>query len=230
LTSDGKDDTIYKICVFAKVFMAQIFFSALAVGFSGAMMPGPLLTYTIKQSLSSGPKAGVMITLGHALLEIALIILIFLGLDLVLKSDAAQITVGIAGGLVLAYMGLNMIVQSVKNNVAVNVDEKPEASRGMMLSSAVICATNPGFLLWWAVVGLGFLMQASITLGYIGVIIYFIGHFCADFIWYGFVSLVVGKTRRFIKQTPYRVIIAILGALLVFFAANFVWAAADKLL
>lgn len=202
----------------------------MAVGFSGALMPGPLLTYTIKQSLSSGPRAGFIITLGHALLEIVLIILVFLGLNLVLKSDAAQVTIGIIGGLVLVYMGADMIVQSIKNNVSVNTDGQTGKERGMMLSSIVICATNPGFLLWWAVIGLGFIMQSYNTLGFLGVVIYFIGHICADFIWYGFLSFVVGKTRRFIKQTPYRVIIAVLGALLVFFGGNFVWGAIDKLI
>jgi threonine/homoserine/homoserine lactone efflux protein len=210
--------------------MVQIFFSALAVGFSGAMMPGPLLTYTIKQSLSRGPRAGFIITLGHALLEIALIILIFLGLNLVLQSDAAQITVGIIGGLVLVCMGADMIVQSAKNNVSVSVDGKKGGSRGMLLSSVLICATNPGFLLWWAVIGLGFVLQSYNTLGFLGVVVYFIGHICADFIWYGCLSFIVGKTRRFIKQTPYRVIIAVLGALLVFFGGNFVWGAAARLL
>jgi threonine/homoserine/homoserine lactone efflux protein len=209
--------------------MVELFFSALAVGFSGAMMPGPMLTYTIKQSLSCGPRAGFLITLGHALLEIALIILIFLGLNLILQSEAAQITVGLLGGLLLAYMGIGMIVQSAKNNVSVDMDQKQGKARSMLLSGIIICVTNPGFLLWWAVIGLGFVMQSYNTLGLAGVIVYFTGHVCADFIWYGFVSIVVGTTRRFIKQTPYRIIIAVLGALLVFFGASFVWGAADRL-
>jgi threonine/homoserine/homoserine lactone efflux protein len=171
-----------------------------------------------------------MITLGHAVLEAMLLILVFLGLNLVLQSDAAQITIGIIGGLVLVYMGVEMIVQSVKNHVSVDMDGQAGRERGMMLSSAVICATNPGFLLWWAVIGLGFVMQSYAALGVLGVIVYFIGHICADFIWYGFLSFIVGKTRRFIKQTPYRVIIAVLGALLVFFGGNFVWGAIDKLI
>ena len=52
--------------------MAMIFLSAMAVAFSGAVMPGPLLTYTIRQALSRGPKSGFVIIIGHALLEAAL--------------------------------------------------------------------------------------------------------------------------------------------------------------
>ena len=59
--------------------MLLIFLTAMVIGFSGAMMPGSLLTYTIRQSLSVGPSAGFLITAGHAFLEIILIFLIFLG-------------------------------------------------------------------------------------------------------------------------------------------------------
>ena len=69
--------------------MATLFFTALGIAFSGAIMPGPVLAYTIRQSLTSGPKAGFLIMLGHAILEMALIFLIFLGFDVLLQSDAA---------------------------------------------------------------------------------------------------------------------------------------------
>ncbi len=208
--------------------MTEVFFSAVIVGFSGAMMPGTLLTYTIKQSLSHGPRSGFIITLGHVLLEVLLLILIFLGLGIVLESKAAQIAIGLLGGLFLIYMGIDMIVQSVKNKVAVKSDGKP-GGRSMLLSGALISAANPHFLLWWAVIGLGFVMQSYNTLGYTGVIIYFAGHMLADFIWFGAISVFIGKTGRFIKPAPYRVVIAVLGALIVFFGGSFVYGAISNL-
>lgn len=205
--------------------MFLIFVSALAVGFSGAMMPGSLLTYTIRQALTAGPKAGFIITLGHALLELALIILIFLGFNMVLKSEAAQFAIGMLGGALLMYMGVDMIAKAAKNKVSVKADEKGSSSKGMFLSGIVISAANPYFLLWWAVVGLGFVMQSYQEMGYIGVGIFYIGHILADFIWYGAISIIIGKTRKFIKEKPYRVIIVILGAALVFFGCRFVYGA-----
>lgn len=209
--------------------MAEIFLTALTVGFSGAMMPGPLLTYTIKQSLSRGPASGFIITLGHALLELVLLILIFLGLNIILQSEAAQITIGISGGLMLVYMGADMIVRAVKNKLSAGADGR-SGSRGMMLSGAVISAANPYFLLWWAVIGLNLVLRSYNEFGFIGVAVFFAGHMSSDFIWYGAVSVIVGTTRKFIKQTPYRVIIAALGALLVFFGGNFVYGAITNLI
>lgn len=205
--------------------MILTFLSALGVGFSGAIMPGSLLTYTIRKSLSSGPIAGFIITAGHAVLELFLIILIFLGFDTVLQSAAAQLLISILGGALLLYMGMDMLLGAMKNSVKVRIDGNDPKSGGMFLSGIIISASNPYFLLWWAVIGLGFLLQSYSSFGLMGVVIYYIGHICADFIWYGFVSGVVGTTRKFMKEKLYRIIIGILGCLLIYFGGRFIYLA-----
>jgi threonine/homoserine/homoserine lactone efflux protein len=209
--------------------MVALFLSALVVGLSGAMMPGPVLTYTLQKSLSTGPRAGFIIILGHAILEFALVVVIFFGFDLVLKSEAAQIAIGLVGGVLLAYMGVGMIRDSLKNRLTVQAGADSSGSRGMLLSGIALSATNPYFLLWWAIIGLGFIMQSYDSLGYTGVVIYYFGHISADFLWYGTISVVVGVTRKFIKEKPYRIVIAVLGCLLIFFGVKFVWGAVDNL-
>lgn len=202
--------------------MLLLFISAFVVGLSGAMMPGSLLTYTIRKALSEGPRAGFLIVAGHALLELALVIVIFLGFDMVLQSKAAQVGIGLVGGALLAYMGIDMIRSSAKNRLSVQMDADRTGSGSMIVYGIVLSATNPYFLLWWAIVGLGFIMQSYQTLGVIGAGIYYLGHITADFGWYGLISIVVGKTRKFIKEKPYRVIIVILGVMLVFFGIKFI--------
>lgn len=202
--------------------MFVLFISAFVVGLSGAMMPGSLLTYTIRKALSEGPRAGFIIVAGHALLELALVIVIFLGFDMVLQSKAAQVGIGLVGGALLAYMGLDMIRSSAKNRLTVQMDSDRTGSGSMVVYGIVLSATNPYFLLWWAIVGLGFIMQSYQTLGYMGAGIYYLGHIAADFGWYGLISIVVGKTRKFIKEKPYRVIIIALGAMLIFFGIKFI--------
>jgi len=193
------------------------------------MMPGSLLTYTIRQSLSVGPKDGFIVTIGHAILEFFLIILIFLGFDRVLQADMAQVVISLVGGAFLCYMGFDMFRGAVRNTVKVQVDGGNAQTRSMMWSGLAISAANPYFLLWWAIIGLGFIMQAYTAFGLVGVALYFVGHITADFIWYGFVSTVVGTTKRFISEKPYRVIIAALGCLLVYFGGNFLVGAVTKL-
>lgn len=205
--------------------MLVLFISAFVVGLSGAMMPGSLLTYTIRKALSEGPRAGFIIVAGHAILELALVIVIFLGFDIVLQSKAAQVGIGLVGGALLAYMGYDMIRSSAKNKISIRMDSDREGSGSMIVYGAVLSATNPYFLLWWAIVGLGFIMQSYNSLGYMGAGIYYLGHIAADFGWYGLISIVVGKTRKFIKEKPYRIIIIILGAMLIFFGIKFIFGA-----
>jgi Putative threonine efflux protein len=205
--------------------MAILFLSALTVGFSGAMMPGSLLTYTIQQSLKTGVRAGILITVGHAILEAGLILLIFLGLGTVLQTNLAQIIVGLAGGALLAVMGAQMILGAIRNTIKIQTGNGRVKAKTVRLiaSGALISVTNPYFLLWWMVVGLGFIMQSYNTLGTAGVAVYYFGHISADFIWYASISAVIGRTRKFIKETPYRVIIAALGGLLIYFGINFIF-------
>lgn len=209
--------------------MLEIFLSALSVGFSGAMMPGSLLTYTIRKSMSHGPKAGFIIAAGHAVLELVLISLIFLGFGTVLKSDAALIAIGIIGGLMLICIGLNMVFSSIQGKVSISLDKGSTGNNSMLVSGFVISIANPYFIFWWTVVGLGFIMHSYNTLGFTGVIVYYIGHIMADFIWYGLVSILVGTSRKFLDHKLYRILIAILGALLVFFGGRFVYDAIIKM-
>jgi threonine/homoserine/homoserine lactone efflux protein len=185
------------------------------------MMPGPLLTYTIRQSLNNNPYSGFVVIAGHALLELLLILMIFLGFDIILQSAAIQVLIGIIGGLLLIYMGADMIISAHKNKVDMQPGPATGRNRGWFFSGFLISAANPYFILWWAVVGLGFLVQAYKLFGVAGVTAFFIGHILADFIWYGAISMIIGKTGRFIRAGHYRVIVAALGAVLVFFGGSF---------
>ncbi len=203
--------------------MISTFLSAMGVGFSGAMMPGSLLTCTIRQSLAIGMRAGFVLVAGHLALEAVLIGLIFLGFDVILQSAAAQIAIGLAGGALLLYMGIDMAVGAVRGCVKVAVEGATDRpARGLFLSGLALSASNPYFLLWWAIIGLGFLLDAYKVHGVPGVGVYFAGHAAADVLWYGFISLLVGSTRRFLAERPYRAVLTILGLLLVFFGARFV--------
>lgn len=209
--------------------MTTLFLTALGIAFSGAIMPGPVLTYTIRQSLVSGPKAGFLIMTGHAILEMALISLIFLGFDALLQSEAAQIAIGMVGGLMLVYLGYDMISGAIRNKVRIKVEREGGGSKGMILSGFLVSASNPYFLLWWAIIGLGFLLGAYRSFGVAGVAVFYLGHILADFLWYGLISTVIGKTRRFIKEGVYRGIVIGLGCLLVYFGGNFVYLAVRAL-
>ena len=98
-------------------------------------MPGSLLTYTLDQSLKSGMKAGFMVSLGHIFLELLLVILIFLGFGQYLNTILAQILIGLCGGIILVFMGSQMIRDSWSGKVTTALSTTAPAKNSIMLAA-----------------------------------------------------------------------------------------------
>ncbi len=94
--------------------LPTLFLTSFVIALSGAMMPGPLLTVTIANSAQKGFWEGPTLVVGHGILELILVILILLGLSPVLKSTTFILIVSIVGGLMLVYMGIDMIKSAKK--------------------------------------------------------------------------------------------------------------------
>src|SRR5665647_214152 len=159
----------------------QVFLQSMLIGYSGAIMPGSLLTYTLDKSIKSGTKAGLMISIGHALLELVLVILIFLGIGKYLGTPLTQLIVGILGGIVLIFFGVSMVKDIYLGKVSIDLKNEPDGKYGnILIGGGLISASNPYFMVWWAAVGLGLIMNAYNTFGLIGVILFYFGHIMSD--------------------------------------------------
>lgn len=203
-----------------------IFFSSLLLGYTGAMMPGPLLTYDIERSLHRGWKKGLLVPLGHILFEMVLVVLIVLGMGAFLRLPWPQIVILFAGGIMLLFFGADMIRGAIKGNLKLSIQDGAPPKRGenfeIIVKSGLISVMNPYFLIWWASIGLGSFLLANSTLGIWGVILFYAGHALADMSWYFAVSLLCDKIGKWIKGKAYRIIIACLGTALVGFAIWFI--------
>lgn len=203
--------------------MVSVFLQSLLIGYSGAMMPGSLLTYTIEKSIKSGAKSGPLISAGHSLLELVIVILIFAGAGRLLGTETAQTVIGIAGGLVLNFMGVSMVRDAVLDRITINVGEQSRHGKGgMVAAGAVISASNPYFLFWWAVIGLGLILSAYKAFGIPGIVLFYLGHILADISWYSFISFVISRTRSFISIKIYKFVIISLGLCLCGFGISFI--------
>ncbi len=203
--------------------MLHVFLQSLLLGYSGAIMPGSLLTFTIDRSLKYGARGAMLVPLGHVLAELALVVAIFFGFGKYLGSTAAQIAIGLFGGALLIYMGGTMIKGSLQGTLtlAVSEGEVHRAGGSLLISGALLSVSNPYFIIWWAVVGLGLIMNAYKLLGIGGIVLFYLGHAAADLTWYGFVAALVSRTRSLFSPKVYRILVIILGALLVAFGGGF---------
>ncbi|MGE5551414.1 MAG: LysE family transporter [Bacteroidota bacterium] len=200
---------------------AQLFVTALIVGFSGAMMPGPLLTLNIEESMRRGALTGPMLVFGHALLELTLIVAILFGFGRILGLGAVKGAIGLAGGVVLLWMACGML-REAKGSLSLDGQERTER-RGMppVMAGAVISFANPYWSVWWATVGLTYLTRAR-ELAFYGVGLFFMGHILADLTWYSAVSFAVARGRKLFSDRVYRGIIFVCGLFLIYVGLWFI--------
>ena len=185
-------------------------------------MPGPLLAYTINASARYGFWAGPLIVLGHAVLELALIAAVVLGLDQFIQGDTFTSIVGLVGGIVLIVMGLATARQGWHRvPVPLETSTSPIQNRRIVISGIVISMSNPYWFIWWATIGITWLLW-SLELGTIGVASFFTGHILADLTWYALVSFIIATGRKAINNTVYSWLLMVCGIALVGLGAYFV--------
>jgi threonine/homoserine/homoserine lactone efflux protein len=212
--------------------------SAFVLGFSGAMMPGPLLTVTISESARRGFIAGPLIMIGHAILELALVLALAGGLSFFLTRSGVAQAIAVFGGVFLVYMGWGMYRDARTGRVSLPVKqgavdgdaaardkvvgaaettaETVPVSRGLhpVAAGILVSLANPYWSLWWATIGLG-CITLSLQSGYAGMASFFTGHILADFTWYSLVAAAIAGGRRFLNDRIYRGILVACGVFLV---------------
>jgi len=204
------------------VNLPLLFGSAFVVALSGALMPGPLLTVTVAHSPRFGWTFGPLAILGHAILELGLISLIFLGAGPLLESAWVQSAFGLVGGVILLWMSWSMVLMARSGSESGSLDgEVPGGNRAVWLG-ILTSLSNPYWTLWWATVGLAFLTTAARS-GPLGITAFFLGHISGDLAWYTLVSVGVSRGRRFVGTPFYAGVLFLCAALLVVLGGWFVW-------
>ena len=168
--------------------MLPFLLSVAAISLSGVMMPGPLFAVTIAKSYKS-QFAGIQIALGHAVIEIPLILLIYFGFARFFQNELVQLGLSLAGGAVLIWLGIGMF--RVKAKVIERGRDLPYNS---VVAGVVTSLFNPFFLLWWATIG-SMLIMKSLSFGVAGFAWLIPVHWLCDLLWLSLVSIMVYRTQ-----------------------------------
>lgn len=203
-----------------------IFFSSFVIALSGAMMPGPLLTVTISESSRRGFIAGPLLIAGHALLELALVSALLLGLAPFFRMPVVFVVTAMAGSLILLWMAFKMF-RSLPS-LSLSWKEEKQSRNHPVISGILMSVANPYWIIWWAAIGLGYILYSS-QFGLWGIIFFFAGHILADLSWYSLIAAAVSRGRTFLNDQHYRRLIAACAVLLVLFACYFAYAGIHKL-
>lgn len=206
---------------------ATIFFSSFLIALSGALMPGPLLSVTIAESARRGTLTGPTVILGHGLLEIGLVLALLSGLAPLFLREDVFILICFTGGLILLWMAFSMIKSLPKLSLRMERTEA-ERPRNLVAAGALLSATNPYFILWWASVGFGYILYSA-KFGMAGILCFLSGHLAADLGWYALVSWGMSRGQHLLSDRIYRRICGGCALFLVVFAGYFFYSGTHKL-
>jgi threonine/homoserine/homoserine lactone efflux protein len=162
----------------------------LGVSFSGVIAPGPMFAVTLAKSYKS-PWAGTLMSLGHAVVEVPLILLIYFGFARFFENETVQIALAILGGSMILWMGISMFIDRFKI-----VQQGKDFPYPAFVAGITMSALNPFFLLWWATAGSLLVMQ-FLTFGLNGLWVLISVHWLCDLAWLTFVSHFIYRTRHF---------------------------------
>ncbi len=201
----------------ALIFLG-IFSSSFLIALSGALMPGPLLTYTVAEAARRGFWAGPLIMLGHGFLEMGLLILLLLGIGAIINQPVIMGVIALSGAGILWWLGYGLITSARNSKLTLT------SGNGRVLhpfwAGIIMSLANPYWLIWWVTLGLGYVLFAY-KYGLWGVIFFFIGHFLADLGWYSLVSLAVAQGKKFISDRVYHGFMVVCALFLMVFGCYF---------
>ncbi len=199
-----------------------VFFTSFGVGFSGAVSPGPLLAYNIREAMGRGFIAGPLIVVGHAILELAVVIGLAMGVSRFLEDSPALAAIGFLGGLFLLWMGWGMVRSPARYLPLEGTPSSTARGPGQpILGGVLVSLSNPFWSIWWLTVGLGYLVWSR-DLGVAGVASFYTGHIMSDLVWYSLVSFAVASGRRFISPRVYTGLMIVCGLFLLALGGYFI--------
>lgn len=190
-------------------------FYVIGISFLGVASPGPLTFLTISSSYNN-KNAGVLISLGHAIVEAPLVFLISLGVIKFLNSEIFRITTSLLGSVVLIFLG----IRSMKDTTKIE-KETYNIKTPLLLAGSLATVSNPYFFIWWATIGAALIMK-SLEFGRLALFAFLAIHLLCDFSWYSFISHIIYKTKKLISQRVFRTILKVCGVFIITFGLLFI--------
>jgi len=170
--------------------MFPFLLSVVIISLSGVMMPGPMFAMTVAKSYKS-QFAGTQIALGHAVVEIPLILLIYFGFARFFQEELVQIILSVFGGAMIIWLGINMF----RARAGV-VKKSKDLAYNAVVAGVITSLFNPFFILWWATVGIMLIMKMNLLEpGFTGLVLFILVHWLCDLIWLTFISILIYRTK-----------------------------------
>jgi threonine/homoserine/homoserine lactone efflux protein len=190
--------------------------TVIVTSLSGVMAPGPMFAVTLAKSLKS-PWAGVLVSLGHAVIEVPLILLVYFGLAQFFENEVVSLVLGILGGGMIIWMGISLF--RARREMA---REGRDTTYNAFVAGILMSGLNPFFLVWWVTVGSLLLLNFLEAVGTWGLPLFIVVHWLCDLVWLSLVSVAIYRTRHFWGPKIQEWVFVVLALVLLYFGGQFI--------
>jgi len=186
------------------------------ISVSGVMLPGPLFTANVAYGVKGGWKSGIKLAYGHTVVELPLVILLGIGAISLTTFPQFKEYISVLGAVSLfAFAGLQLRAIFSKSS------QDYSSKHGPFFVGILLSAFNPFFLIWWFTIGLKLITDALILYSFAGIAIMFAFHIWMDYAWLGGVGLLSSRGKKILSAKNYRIFIATISGVLVYFGVSF---------
>ncbi|MBO3754370.1 MAG: LysE family transporter [Candidatus Brockarchaeota archaeon] len=200
--------------------LVEITLTSFVVALSGALAPGPLMVTALRESTSNrSSKPGLLLSLGHALAEAPVTVILVYGLLSVDKSIFPYLS--LIGGIFLVATGILAVIRPSRKNV----DEgKTIGTRGfltLIMLGAAVSFSNPYWTTWWVTIGAAYVTKA-LTVGGLGVLFFYLSHEMGDLLVLGLISKAAASGADSIGEKGFRILMIVCNLAIIVIGAYFI--------
>ena len=191
--------------------------TVILISASGVMAPGPLFAANIAYGLRGGGKTGIKMAIGHAIVELPLVILLGIGVFSFEIFPEFRTLISILGAITLfVFAGIQIKTTLQMKETIFN----PKHSA--ILTGITLSALNPFFIIWWLSIGFKLISDAMLIWAFAGIVIVFLLHIWMDFVWLYSIAYLSSKSSKIISNRNYKILMIGLSSMLVYFGISFI--------
>jgi threonine/homoserine/homoserine lactone efflux protein len=196
--------------------------TAVVLGATSGLTPGPLLTLVVAESFQRGFRSGAAVAIAPIITDAPIVLLIVLLANSLSSMDYVIGTLYLAGSAYLTYLSVEIFrIKGMEVDTTSGV-------RASFIKGVAANLLNPAPYIFWLTVGAPLLLQAK-EISWM-VLAAFIGFF------YGLLvgtklllAVLIGRNRHILEGRYYIAVIRFMGIALLFFAAVFIKSGIDEI-
>jgi threonine/homoserine/homoserine lactone efflux protein len=183
-------------------------------GLTAGMSPGPLLTLVITETLKHNKREGIRIAISPLFTDIPIVLISIFVFSKLTQFNSLLGVISLFGGFFVAYLGYETI--RTRELATENSDAKPKSLENGIIANFL----SPHPYVFWVTVGAPLALKAveisilSLVLFFLSFYLFLVGSKIG-------IAFLVAKSKDYLKNKIYQLVMRILGILLLVFSIFF---------